>query len=174
MIRLVISPDKEFRLKFDTTKIERFVDCDMQFVHEQVVETIYEDYLYVFVEPMLKSLEDVPVLDDENMFGKIGAWQEHYYFKRKYKKHHEKEITIMEDTLFKSTPGYGIFLYQYDGKVWLEMNKGFSDSSKYTPFKYYSNPNNYRVFLIEISPERIEQRKKELEKIEEIIRPDWL
>ena len=41
----------------------------MQFVHEEVVETIYEDYLYVFVEPMLKSLEDVPVLDDENMFG---------------------------------------------------------------------------------------------------------
>ena len=24
MIRLVISPDKEFRLKFDTTEIERF------------------------------------------------------------------------------------------------------------------------------------------------------
>ena len=57
------------------------------------------------------------------------------------------------------------------------MDEGvdYSDKSeKYSAIWYYSTPDNYRVLFTNIPPERIEEWKKELEKIEEIIRPDWL
>ena len=177
MIRLVISPDEEFRLKFDTTEIERFTDCEMQLVKGEEVKTVCEDYLYIFIDEMLARLRHLPVLTDGRMLGKVGEWQEYYVFTNKYIKRHKKKITVMENTIFVSNGCHGVFLYQYDGKIWLEMDEGvdYSDKSeKYSAIRYYSTPDNYRVLFTNIPPERIEEWKKELEKIEEIIRPDWL
>ena len=177
MIKLIISPDEEFRLKFDTTEIERFTDCEMQLVKGEEVENVYEDYLYVFIAEMMARLKNIPVLTNGRMFGKIGEWQEPYLFKDKYTRKHKKKITITENARFVGTARYGLFLYQYDGKIWLEMDEGvdYSDKSeKYSAIRYYSTPDNYRVLFTNIPPERIEEWKKELEKIEEIIRPDWL
>ena len=177
MIRLVIPPDKEFRLKFDTTKIERFADCEMQLVKGEEVKTVCEDYLYIFIDEMLARLRHVPVLTDGGILGKVGEWQEYYVFTNKYIKRHKKKITLMENTILVSNGCHGLFLYQYDGKIWLEINKLFwysNNSKKYSPCWYYSTPDNYRVLFTDIPAERIEEWKKELEKIEEIIRPDWL
>ena len=169
MIRLVISSCKEFRLDFNTTKIERFSECKLQFVNEEVIENLYEDYLYVFVDEMLGKLKNIPILSNRNMPGKMGKWQEYYYFESNYNEQHYKEINIMKKAIFISTENYGIFLYQCDGEMWLEIDKGFPESDKINPLDYYSAPNNYRVLLSTISAEVIKEWKEQLEEIERVI-----
>lgn len=169
MIRLVISPDNEFRLNFNTTKIERFSECELQFVNEEELEKLYEDYLYVFVDEMLGRLKNIPILSNKNMIGKIGKWQEYYYFESNYNDQHYKEINVMKKSVFISTEKYGIFLYQCDGKMWIEIDKGFSETSKTNPQDYYSSPDNYRVLLSTISSVLIKEWKEQLEEIGRII-----
>lgn len=169
MICLVISANKEFRLEFNTTKIERFSECKLQLVNEEVVENLCEDYLYVFIDEMLGRLKNIPVLNNSNMFGNMGKWQEYYYFESDYNKQHYKEINIMKKAIFISTEDYGLFLYQCDGKIWLEVDRGFPSGCKADPIDYYSVPNNYRVLLSNISFEVIKEWKKQLEEMERVI-----
>lgn len=103
MICLFISTNREFRLEFNTTKIGRFSECKLQLVNEEVVEKLCEDYLYVFIDEMLGRLKNIPVLNNSNMFGNMGKWQEYYYFESDYNKQHYKEINIMRKATFIST-----------------------------------------------------------------------
>ena len=110
-----------------------------------------------------------PVLNNRNMFGKMGKWQEYYYFELGYNKQHYKEINIMREAIFISAENYGLFFYQCDGKMWLEVDRGFPSGCKVDPLDYYSVSNNYRVLLSNISVEVIEEWKKQLEEIERTI-----
>ena len=169
MIRLVFSTNKEFRLEFNAAKIGRFSNCKLQLVNEGVIENICEDYLYVFIDEMLGRLKNIPVLNNSNMFGNMGKWQEYYYFESGYNKQHYKEINIMREAIFISAENYGLFFYQCDGKMWLEVDRGFPGGCKVDPLDYYSVANNYRVLLSNISAEVIEEWKKQLEEIERAI-----
>ena len=159
----------ELGLKFDTTKIERFSECKFQFIKKEVIETLCEDYLYVFIDGMLGRLRNIPILSNRNMLGKVGKWQEYYYFEPDYNEKHYEEINIMKKAIFISTESYGLFLYQCDGKIWLEIDRGFSELDKLNPQAYYSESDNYRVLLSYIPAEVIKEWKEELEKIENII-----
>lgn len=169
MIHLFISSYKEFRLEFNTTKTERFSECKLQFINEEVIENLCEDYLYVFIDEMLGRLRNIPILSNRNMLGKMGEWQEYYYFESDYNEQHYKEINIMKKAIFISTEGYGLFLYQCDGKIWLEIDKGFSELDKFNPLDYYSDPDNYRVLLSNIPAEVIKEWMEQLEAIEKVI-----
>ena len=68
MIRLLISSYMELGLEFDTTKIERFSECKFQFIKKEVIETLCEDYLYVFIDGMLGRLRNIPILSNRNMY----------------------------------------------------------------------------------------------------------
>lgn len=169
MIRLFISLDKELGLEFNTTKIERFSECKLYFIKGEVIEILYEDYLYIFIDEMLGRLRNIPILNNRNMLGKIGKWQEYYYFESSYNEKHYKEIDIMKKAIFIGTESYGLFLYQCDGKIWLEIDKGFSELDKLNPLEYFSDPDNYRILLSYIPTEVIKEWKEQLEKIEKVL-----
>ncbi len=169
MLNLYISPYEELRLDFDDNNIERLVNCKFQYIKYGLIKTIYEDYLYVFVEEMLGRLNDLTILNDKTMFGKMGKWQEYYYFKSKYNERHMQEIKIMESAVFIGTENYGIFLYEYDEKTWLEINKGYSETDKKGPFEYYSSPDNYRVLLKCISTKELKKWREQLENLQGIL-----
>ena len=60
-------------------------------------------------------------------------------------------------------------LYQCDGKIWLEIDKGFSELDKLNPLEYFSDPDNYRILLSYIPTEVIKEWKEQLEKIEKVL-----
>ena len=155
MIQLVISPCVELQLEFDANEIEHFSDCKLQFLQKGIVETLSEDYLYYFVDEMLGRLKNIPILEDDNMWGKIGQWQEYYCYEDDYNEKHAKEITMMESAIFISTANYGTFLYSFHNKIWLEINRGFFEGSEFSPMDYYSDPANYRVLLSGISADTL-------------------
>lgn len=167
MINLIIHENSKFELLFDDTN--RFAPCRLIYIIDNSAINIYEDYLYVFVENMLGRINEIPILNQENLFGKLGRWQEYYFYNKKYVQKHSEEIGMMERAIFLSAEKYGIFLYKYKDKFWIEINKGFGKSCKQSPCKYYSNPINYRVYLSEISYERIQEWKKELERYREML-----
>ena len=167
MVRLVISPCVELQLEFNANEMERFSDCKLSFLQNGVVETLCEDYLYYFIDGMLGRLKNIPILEDENRWGKIGQWQEYYYFEDDYNRKHAKKITMMERAIFISTENYGTFLYSFQNKIWLEINRGFFEGSEFSPMDYYSDPANYRVLLSEISAGAIKDWTEKLEDIKE-------
>ena len=169
MVQFPISPHTELRLKFSEDQMERFSDCKLIFMRDGVVEVINDDYLYVFVDEMLGRLKDIPVLDDENMWGKIGRWQELYYFERSYNDRHSEKIRIMEKADFVSAMSYGLFLYQYRAQVWLEIDKTIAEPEKILPMDYYSDPANYRVLLSKISADTIRDWTEKLRNIKKRI-----
>lgn len=167
MIYLYISESTAFRLSFNINKIGRFSQCKLQLVRGNVVENLSEDYLYVLVEEILGRIRNIPNLENRNAIGNIGKWQEYYYFDSEYNNKHAVEIETMEKAIFFSAEKYGSFLYKYDNKNWLELNKSFCDSYSSSPVEYYSDPDNYRILLSYISYEMVENWKKQLEVIEE-------
>ena len=84
MVQLFISPQAELRLEFNENQMERFSECKLLFIKDGVRETLSEDFLYYFIDEMLGRLKNIPVLVDESMWGKIGQWQECYYFEDDY------------------------------------------------------------------------------------------
>ncbi len=163
MISLYISEHNAFVLDFNTDNIGRFSRCRLQLVRDSIAENIYEDYLYIFINEILGSLRNLPVLDNGNMFGKVGKWQEYFYFDREYNKKHSKEIKTMEEATLFSTEGYGAFLYKWDDKIWLEFNKSYYDHDLLCPLEYYANPKNYRVFLVCLSADQVLSWQRKLE-----------
>ena len=163
MVQLFISPQAELRLEFNENQMERFSECKLLFIKDGVRETLSEDYLYYFIDEMLGRLKNIPVLVDESMWGKIGQWQEYYYFEDDYNRKHEKEITMMESAIFISTENYGTFLYSFRNKVWLEINKGVTEWDEVSPMEYYADPVNYRVLFQEIPADTIKEWAEKLE-----------
>ena len=163
MVQLFISPQAELRLEFNENQMERFSECKLLFIKDGVRETLSEDYLYYFIDEMLGRLKNIPVLVDESMWGKIGQWQEYYYFEDDYNRKHEKEITMMESAIFISTENYGTFLYSFRNKVWLEINKGVTEWDEVSPMEYYADPVNYRVLFQEIPADTIKEWTEKLE-----------
>ena len=163
MVQLFISPQAELRLEFNENQMERFSECKLLFIKDGVRETLSEDYLYYFIDEMLGRLKNIPVLVDESMWGKIGQWQEYYYFEDDYNRKHEKEITMMESAIFISTENYGTFLYSFRNKVWLEINKGVTEWDEVSPMEYYADPVNYRVLFQEIPADTIKEWTEKME-----------
>lgn len=165
MISLYISEHTAFALDFNAENIERFSQCRLQFVRDGVVENIGEDYLYFFINEILSALKNISVLGNSDMFGKMGKWQEYYYFGREYNKNYSKEIKAMEEAALFSTEGYGAFLYKWDDKIWLEFNKSYPDSALSSPLEYYASSINYRVLLSCISAETLKNWQRKLEDV---------
>lgn len=163
MVQLFISPQAELHLEFNENQMERFSECKLLFIKDGVRETLSEDYLYYFIDEMLGRLKNIPVLVDESMWGKIGQWQEYYYFEDDYNRKHAKEITMMERAIFISTANYGTFLYSFRNKVWLEINKGVTEWDKVSPMEYYADPVNYRVLFQEIPADTIKEWTEKME-----------
>lgn len=163
MIYLSLSENHGFKLMLDSYNVNRFTMCKLMFVTDKQEQEIYEDYLYIFVENMLGRICSIPSLKLDSLFGKIGEWQEYYYYDTAYIEKHSSEIEFMARALFLSAEKYGIFLYECKGEVWMELNKGFSELSGLTPYDYYCNPNNYRVSLNNISEVKIREWKNTLE-----------
>jgi len=169
MLHLRISEDEELNLEFNNSSIERFTECKLKYIKNGVKINFSEDYLFVFVGDMLGRLENVHTINEKSMLGQMGKWQEYYYFDTAYNKRHSEEIGIMEKSIFISAEYYGSFLYKYNGDIWFELDKGYSESERCTPFQYYSDPSNYRVTLRCISNKEAESWKEQLKKIKRII-----
>lgn len=169
MMHLYIPPEGELRLKFNADKVERFSSCELQYVKNGSLQTLYEDYLYFFVEEMLERIRNIPTLNGECGFGEVGKWQEYFYFDRVYNEKHYEEIAIMKKAIFVSMESYGAFLYKYNEKLWFELDRGFREPAILSPLEYYQRPDNYRVSLDAISTEVLETWKEQLEKIEKLL-----
>lgn len=162
LINLSLSENCGFKLMFDSHNVNRFTICKLMFTAgEQEIE-IYEDYVYIFIENMLGRICNIPSLKMDFLLGEIGKWQE-YYYDTAYIEKHADEIEFMSKALFLSGEKYGIFLYEYKGDIWLELNRGFSELSGLTPYDYYCNPDYYRVSLNKVSEKKIGEWKNTLE-----------
>lgn len=164
ILSMKIPNNGELRLEFDGI-LQRFSMCKFTYIHDMFQTQSYEDYLYVFIENMLGRLESLPKIKDKHLFGVLGKWQEYYYFNHSYLKKHLDEIEIMEKAVFISTESYGIFLYEFDNEVWIEINKAYNDHKDLTPMKYYSNSSNYRVLLAQLSKDVVNNWTIQLEQI---------
>ena len=169
MLYLRISENEELNLKFNNSSIERFTECKLEYIKNGVKTNFSEDYLSIFVEDMLGRLENIHTINEKSMFGQMGKWQEYYYFDTAYNKRHSEEIKTMESSIFISAEYYGSFLYEYNGDIWFELDKGYSESEQCTPMQYYSDTSNYRVTLKCISNKETENWREQLKKIKYII-----
>lgn len=163
LIHLSLSDNCGLKLIFNRHNMNRFTMCKLIFVTNEYEKEIYEDYLYIFVENMLGRIGSIPSLKQESLFGKIGEWQEYYYYDTAYIEKYSREIEFMTRALFLSAEKYSIFLYECKGELWMELNKGFSELSGLSPYDYYCNPINYRVSLNKISEKKIQEWKSTLE-----------
>lgn len=159
-VDLNIDASTSLRLTILSEKIERFSPCRLELINDCFIVCLCEeDYLYVFVENIYKRLQNLHNIDEmPDLYGAIGKWQEYYYYDKQYVCNHQKQISYMKKTTFLSTELYGLFLYKYKGKVWMEIDKGYEESEIFaTPKKYYDSFKNYRVILELISNDRISE-----------------
>lgn len=103
MICFDIADKIKLILEFPDDNIERFSSCKVLYKYNEMELNIYEDFLYVFIADMLAMIRNIPVLPFSDMFGKIGKWQEYFYYKRGYVKRHSKEIEVMDRARFIDT-----------------------------------------------------------------------
>lgn len=159
-IDLNINADTSLRLTILSEKVERFSPCRLELINIHFrVSLCKEDYLYVFVENIYKRLQNLHSIDEiPDMQGVIGKWQEYYYYDKQFVCNHQKQIFCMENTTLLSTELYGLFLYKYKGKVWIEIDKGYEESEIFiTPKEYYDSFKNYRVVWELVSDDRISE-----------------
>lgn len=118
---------------------------------------------------MLGRIEKLPTLRQIEMFGKLGKWQEYFYYDYLEIENHQEEIEEMEKARFVGTECYGIFLYRDDGKIWLEMNKGYTEEEELelSPKNYYNSPQNYRILMVSVPDAVLNEWKRLLESIKE-------
>jgi len=152
MIVLEIPNKGEFRLALEENNIHKFSLCRFSFKSNSASNEIIisEDYVYTFIDNILGRLNKIPHLNQQQLFGGLGKWQEYYYYDSGFVEDCADEIKQMENATFVSAECYGIFLYKSDDKVWMELDRGYDGKCVLSPYDYYANPSNYRVLLTEI------------------------
>ena len=150
MLRLKISNTKELRLVFIDEDISRFAMCRLEYVDKDNRTDICEDYLYIFVENILGRIKNIPTIGPKDIWGRVGKWQEYFYYDSQEIELYEEEIKIMKQSLLVSAECFGIFVYKFEERIWLEINRGYREECGLSPVDYYSEPLNYRVLLTEI------------------------
>lgn len=104
----------------------RFTECELKYVALDGGTThLYTDYLYVFVEGMLKRINKICEVPEKiNQCGIIsmGKFQEYCYFDSHFFHENEECISLMEKSTLMSGDKYCLMLYSYKGVIWLELN----------------------------------------------------
>lgn len=157
---------KKIILDYLDEDIHRFSWCKIQYFDGKIQETLYEDFLYVFVIGMLGSLRNINEIFSSELFGQIGKWQEYYYYSKEEIAENKEFIHQMYSSGFLSMEHYEIHLYRYRDKNWLEFNRVYRCNEKITPIEFYFSPENYRIFFEELTDEVIVEWIKILEKLE--------
>ncbi len=168
MMHLKLSENTELDLLFNEK--ERFSSCSLIYKEDGNTLSMYEDYLYYYVEFMLYRIKNIHTIESKDIFGKVGKWQQCYMYSKSYYKLHAQEFSLIEKTEFISTAGYGVFLYSFDGSYWMEIDKGYSDDCRLSPIEYFSDFLNYRMLLTPIPKERIDEWFKELIELENFVK----
>ena len=168
LVKLKISNDEEFKLYF--SQLQRFATCRLSYKSKDYELDLSEDYLYIFVENMLGRLTYTPTIESTELFGKIGKWQEFFYYNDSDIMQHSAEINKMKKSTFVSAENYGMFLYKYNGKVWLEINRGYGEDSCMSPLDFYNDPANYQLLLRMVSENILCECKKILGDIQKKIK----
>ena len=165
MIKLKIPDIGELRLDFNESK--KFSMCKFSYKDKEREIDMCEDYLYIFVENMFGRVQNIPTVEEMEMWGKMGKWQEYFYYDSSDIELHSKEISLMKKSLFVSTESYGTFLYKHNEYVWLEINKGYNEECNLSPIDFYNNPANYRISFMEIPNKALNEWKSLLSGIQE-------
>lgn len=165
MLELNISNQIKIVLDFDEKEIQRFSMCKFYIVSGNLYNEMDEDFLYWFVECMLGRLNNIPNIKNTESLGKLGKWQEHYYYDDNYNKLHSEEITQSDNATFVATEQYGTFLYRCKETVWFEVDKVYDESCGMSPVEYYNDHNNYRIMLLSLPEDTLNEWKKQLTNI---------
>lgn len=167
MIILPLSGSGQIHIKTENRPLARFLDCEWCYIDNFGNETeLTKDYLYLFVERTLKQIDAMPSLDDiPELFGKIGQWQEFYYYPHDFNNAHAPEISRMQKALWLSTEEYGLFLYCFHNEVWAEIDRGYRPGLGDVK-KYYHDPENYRVLLGRVNRDDIKEWKDILNEVQ--------
>lgn len=164
---LRIPNNGEFTLEFDDKVLHRFTMCKLLYQNGDFSINMSEDFLYVFIESMINCINKKVVVEQHELLGKMGKWQEYFYYDSIYLKSHSNEIELMKKATFISSEFYGTFLYQFKKKLWIELNRGYDEIYNISPSDYYSSPEKYRILLAEISQKTLNEWWENLEKIKE-------
>lgn len=169
-ICLPISRKDEIKLIIKDNVVKRFSKCTLLYILDGKIVERYEDYVYIFVEEILGRIYNIPVLINGGMLGKLGQWQEYYYFEDSYNEQHLQERVAMNSAVVCTTEKYSLFLYQYKNQLWLELNRGYHENSKLSPMEYYSKFQNYRACFTMVTKAQIEEWENKLKKLEKEIK----
>ncbi len=157
-----ISDNSSIQLHILEDEIYKFTECELLYMDNNRKICLSNDYLYVYVNNMLSRLQNIPILDGcSNCFGRLGRWQEYYYDELLIGEFSD-EIKLMEKATFISTENYGIFLYSFDNKIWLEMNRGYDENCSMDAIQFYSNSDNYRMLLVSLSKDILVEWERKL------------
>lgn len=151
----------ELQLKADS-ECKKFTECELKYIAMNGETThLYSDYLYIFVECMLKRINNICVIPEKPNQDEVismGKWQEYCYFDSDFFHENEEYISLMEKSTFMSGDEYCLMLYGYKGVTWLELNKCYENHNM-LPAEYYASPNNYQIFIAPISNKTISEWK---------------
>lgn len=159
----------ELRLEIENEIVQRFSMCQFQYENKDCKIDIYRDFLYVFVENMLGRIKKIPTLKQPELFGKLGKWQEYFYYDYSTINLCVNEINQMKGAIFVSTENYGSFIYRFNDKIWLELNRGYVESSGMKPHEYYENHTNYQILMASIPSNTLCEWKEKLEHINKMM-----
>lgn len=158
----------EFKLEFEDIKIQKFSMCNFWYENSEIKTQVYTDYIYIFIDNMLKRIRKVPILMQLDLFGKMGRWQEYFYYDSLCADF-SNEISEMKRATFVSAEKFGSFLYEFNGEIWLEINRGYSEEWGMDPIEYYENPTNYQILITSIPMSILCKWEKKLEDINKIL-----
>lgn len=167
MIQLKIPDIGELELFF--SKAQRFSLCQLKYKDKEYEIDMCEDYLYMLIENMLGRIQNLPIVEQQKLFGEMGKWQEYFYYSLSDNELHSTEISLMKKSIFISTEGYGTFLYKHNGNVWLEINRSYNEENGLSPIEFYSTPANYRILLAVISNKTLNEWENLLSEIKKDI-----
>lgn len=160
-IELKITRSKKFVLTVCDENPERFSDCSVKYI-DDCNEIILEDYdfFYTFVVDIYTGVGNIHSLEESDLFGIMGQFQAFYLFDDDFIEEHKSKINSREKSSLFSTPTHSIFIYEFSGSLWLEINVDYENNPKVdvdiiSPEEYFSNPENYRVLFTEISRDTI-------------------
>ena len=166
MVRLRLNNEDAIELCYKQPR--KFDTCMLNYYDNGNKIMLSEDYLYVFVEDILGALRNIITIEDIECMGKIGKWQEYFYYSDIDNKLHKNKIDLMKKATLVSTEQYGLFIYKCQGKIWIEINCGYDEQCGLSPIDYYGNSNNYRMALIHIDETLLMEWEEELCRVKEL------